>query len=122
MVNCASASGYAFGFSPLDIVFYLCLFVNVSRGREESTRSEKEEEERVKEEEEDPSLFSREFAVERKKERIGKEKGIRFFTSLSLSQGVGRFTALTVFEVQFKTKARLRRAYRVLSLSRRKKK
>ena len=121
MVNCASASGYAFGFSPLDIVFYLCLFVNVSRGREESTRSEKEEEERVKEEEEDPSLFSREFAVERKEERIGKEKGFAFLPlslSLSLSQrGVVRFTALTVFEVQFKTKARLC-VSRFLSLSR----
>ena len=120
MVNCASASGYAFGFSPLDIVFYLCLFVNVSRGREESTRSEKEEEERVKEEEEDPSLFSREFAVERKEERIGKEKGFAFLPlslSLSLSAGCRSLTALTVFEVQFKTKARLC-VSRFLSLSR----
>jgi hypothetical protein len=102
MVNCASASGYAFGFSPLDIVFYLCLCARarVSRGREESVRSEEEEEEeRVKEEEIPLSFPENSPSKERKNERIGKEKEIRFFTSLSLSRGVVRFTALTVFEV-----------------------
>ena len=120
MVNCASASGYAFGFSPLDIVFYLCLFVNVSRGREESTRSEKEEEERVKEEEEDPSLFSREFAVERKEERIGKEKGFAFLPlslSLSLSlSGVSFASRLSLF-LKCSSKLKLGCACRVFSLS-----
>jgi len=90
MVNCASASGYAFGFSPLDIVFYLylCARARVSRGREESVRSEEEEEEeeeRVKEEEIPLSFPENSPSKERKKERIGKEKGIRFFTSFSLS-------------------------------------
>jgi len=90
-----------------------------------SEEEEEEEEERVKEEEIPLSFPENSPSKERKKERIGKEKGIRFFTSLSLSGCVVRFTALTVFEAQFKTKARLRRAYRVLSLSlsmRRKKK
>jgi hypothetical protein len=101
MVNCASASGYAFGFSPLDIVFYLCscAFVCVSRGREESVRSEEEEEEeeRVKEEEIPLSFPENSPSKERKNERIGKEKGIRFFTSLSLSLGVSFASRLSLF-------------------------
>ena len=38
MVNCASASGYAFGFSPLDIVFYLRLSARVCVFREDERR------------------------------------------------------------------------------------
>jgi len=38
MVNCASASGYAFGFSPLDIVFYLCLCARARVFREDERR------------------------------------------------------------------------------------
>ena len=95
MVNCASASGYAFGFSPLDIVFYLCLFVNVSRGREESTRSEKEEEERVKEEEIPLSFPENSPSKERKKE-LEKKRGFAFLP-LSLSLRVSFASRLSLF-------------------------
>lgn len=65
--------------------------------RSEEEEEEEEVEERVKEEEIPLSFPENSPSKERKKERIGKEKDSLFY--LSLSRGVVRFTALTVFEV-----------------------